>query len=132
MSARGERREPSTSIRSPSRRMRCGPRHRGAATGSIWTSGRAILSGPEAATIGPLKRRDDEPLFDEPWQAQVLAMADTLSRSGAFTATEWSEALGDELRRAEASAAPDNATTYYEAALRALERLLIRRGIATS
>jgi len=90
------------------------------------------LSGPEAATIGPLKRTDDEPLFDAPWQAQVLAMADTLSRSGAFTATEWSEALGEELRRAEADAAPDNATTYYEAALKALERLLIRGGIATS
>jgi len=89
------------------------------------------LSGPEAAAIGPLKRTDNEPLFDEPWQAQVLAMADTLSRSGAFTAAEWSEALGEELRRAEASAAPDNATIYYEAALRALERLLMQRGIAT-
>jgi nitrile hydratase accessory protein len=84
------------------------------------------LSSPEAVTIGPLKRTDNEPVFDEPWQAQVLAMADTLSRAGAFTATEWSEALGEELRRA------DSATTYYEAALKALERLLAGCGFATA
>jgi len=90
------------------------------------------LSGPEAAAIGPLKRVDDGPVFDEPWQAQVLAIADTLSKSGTFTATDWSATLGEELRRAEADGAPDNATTYYEAALKALERLLVRGGIATS
>jgi nitrile hydratase accessory protein len=67
----------------------------------------------------------------EPWQAQVLAMADTLSRSGAFTPTEWSAALGEELRRAGEVEAPDNAMTYYEAALAALERLLVLRGLAT-
>lgn len=89
------------------------------------------MSSPEAATIDPLKRTDDEPVFDEPWQAEVLAIADTLSRSGTFTAIEWSEALGEELRNAEAKSAPDNAATYYEAALKALERLLIRSGIAT-
>ncbi len=90
------------------------------------------MSDLDPATIGPLKRTDNEPVFDEPWQAQVLAMADTLSRSGAFTATEWSEALGEELRRAEENAAPDNAATYYGAALSALEQLLIRVGITTS
>jgi nitrile hydratase accessory protein len=90
------------------------------------------LSGPEAAAFGPLKRADNEPVFDEPWQAQVLAMADNLSRSGAFTPAQWSEALGEELRRAQENAAPDNAATYYEAALKALERLSIRGGIATS
>ena len=90
------------------------------------------MNDPEASQIGPLKRTDNEPIFDEPWQAQVLAMADTLSRSGAFTPTEWSEALGEELRRAAEIGAPDNAATYYEAALKALERLLIRVGITTS
>jgi nitrile hydratase accessory protein len=89
------------------------------------------LSTPEAGTIGPLKRADHEPVFEEPWQAQVFAIADTLSRSGAFTTSEWSAALGEELRRAEESTAPDNATKYYEAALTALERLLIGGGIAS-
>ena len=90
------------------------------------------MSGPEAAAIGPLKRADHGPVFDEPWQAQVLAIADTLSKSGAFTAMDWSTTLGEELRRAEADGAADNATTYYEAALKALERLMVRCGIATS
>ena len=90
------------------------------------------MSGPEAAAISPFKQVDDGPVFDEPWQAQLLAIADTLSKSGTFTATDWSATLGEELRHAEADGAPDNATTYYEAALKALERLLVRGGIATS
>jgi nitrile hydratase accessory protein len=89
------------------------------------------LNSPEAKTIGLLKRGDSEPVFDDPWQAQVLAMADTLSKSGAFTATEWSEVLAEELQRGEVSGKPVNAATYYEAALKALERLLIQRGIVT-
>src|SRR5438477_10742818 len=93
--ARVERRGPSTFIRSPSARMRSGPRHRGARRKSSWTFGRAILSDPEPAAIGPLKRMDNEPVFDEPWQAQVLAMADALSKSGTFTTAEWSRALGE-------------------------------------
>ena len=88
------------------------------------------MSSPDGAAIGPLKRTDNGPLFDEPWQVQVLALADTLSRSGVFTTTEWSETLGEELRRAERRSAPDNAATYYEAALKALERLLERSGLA--
>jgi nitrile hydratase accessory protein len=88
------------------------------------------LSDPEPAAIGPLKRMDNEPVFDEPWQAQVLAMADALSKSGTFTTAEWSRALGEELRRAEEEALA-NTANYYEAALKALERLLTRAGITS-
>ena len=69
----------------------------------------------------PLAPRD--PVFYEAWQAQVLAIADTMVRAGRFSATDWAETLGAELRRAEAGGRPDTTTTYYEAALRALERL---------
>jgi nitrile hydratase accessory protein len=85
------------------------------------------LNAPNDTTdnaLGPLKRKDGEPIFDEAWQAQVLAMADSLTRQGAFTPGEWSETLGAELRRAEADGAQDDAETYYQAALRALESLL--------
>ncbi len=82
------------------------------------------MKAPDGAEIGPLKRKDGEPVFDEPWQAQVLAMADSLTRQGAFTPREWSETLGAELRRAARDGAADDAETYYRAALRALERLL--------
>ncbi len=71
---------------------------------------------------------DGDPVFDEPWQAQTLALADTLARAGAFMPAAWSEALGAELKRAEARGAPDDAATYYDAALRALEGLLDANG----
>jgi nitrile hydratase accessory protein len=89
------------------------------------------LSAPEAQTIGPLARRDGEPTFAEPWQAEVLALAFALTEKGVFSAAEWSEALGTELRRAEAAGAPDDHGTYYAAALAALEHLVAARGAIT-
>lgn len=88
------------------------------------------MSAPDA--IGPLKRQDGEPVFDEVWQAQVLAMADSLTRRGAFTAGEWSDCLGAALKRAEQDGAADNAETYYQAALHALEQLLDDGGALTN
>jgi nitrile hydratase accessory protein len=82
------------------------------------------LSSPEASPIAPLARRDGEPTFDEPWQAQALALAFALCERGVFSAAAWSEALGAELRRAEAQGAPDDHGTYYAAVLAALEQLL--------
>jgi nitrile hydratase accessory protein len=64
-----------------------------------------------------------KPAFDEPWHAQVLAMADTFVRAGRFSAGDWAETLGSCLRAAEAAGAPDTAETYYTAALDALEAL---------
>ena len=83
------------------------------------------MSGPEAPPPSA------GPTFDEPWQAQLLALADTLTRGGAFTPTAWSDALGAALRRAAAEGAPDTVATYYEAVLEALEGLLTRSGALT-
>ena len=82
------------------------------------------MSPSNAPDLNPLKRADAEPVFDELWQAQVLAMADTLVRQGKFSASAWSDALGAELKRSEAGGEEDNAASYYAAALRALESLL--------
>jgi len=81
------------------------------------------LTRPE---IKPFKRMDGEPVFDEPWQAQVLAMVDTLIDNGTIEATAWSASLGNELKKAQLSDANDNITTYYKAVLKALEQLLDR------
>ena len=86
------------------------------------------MSAPEESRIGPLARRDGEPAFAEPWQAEVLALAFALSERGAFSPLEWSKTLGAELRRAEAQGAPDDSETYYAAALAALERLVAAAG----
>jgi len=81
--------------------------------------------------------RPDNPLappkavFDEPWQAQALALADTLVHAGRFTASEWAEGLSAALKEAEALGAPDTLETYYTAVLVALERLCeARAGIS--
>lgn len=64
------------------------------------------------------------PTFDEPWQAQVLAIADTMVTAGRFTATQWAETLGAALKTADQGGAPDTSETYYGAALQALETLV--------
>ena len=84
------------------------------------------MSGPEVLEIQPLARRDGQPAFDEAWQAELLALAHALSDKGVFSPREWSEALGEELRKAERRGEPDHQHTYYRAALAALERLVER------
>ena len=86
------------------------------------------MTRPDAPAIGPLVRHDDEPVFDDAWQAQVLALAYGLAESGMFSASEWSETLGDELRLAIDRGEPDDHATYYAAALSALERLIKKDG----
>jgi nitrile hydratase accessory protein len=90
------------------------------------------LSPPDRDPIGPLARRDGEPVFDEPWQAQALAAAYALAESGLFSRQAWSEALGAELRRAEEAGTPDTAETYYQAVVAALERLVTESGAASA
>ena len=75
---------------------------------------------------------DGEPVFDAPWQAQALAMADSLVEGGTFSARDWTAALGAELRSTADAGAPDNAQTYYLAVLSALEKLLDKTGAASS
>jgi len=79
--------------------------------------GKAILFAPEDPLAPPA------PAFDEPWQAQALALADAMVRAGHVTAAEWAGALGAALRRAETAGAPDTLTTYYAAVLVALEEV---------
>lgn len=69
------------------------------------------------------------PVFDEAWQAQVLAIADTLVQSGQIAATDWADTLGAALAKADAAGLPDTTETYYNAALEALETLVATVGI---
>jgi nitrile hydratase accessory protein len=89
------------------------------------------LNTPEGTTIGPLARSDGGPLFDEPWQAQVLALASLLLGEGVFTPVEWADTLGTELLRAADSGAADDQRTYYASVLAALERLVAADGRVT-
>ncbi len=82
------------------------------------------MSDSADPALQPLAAADGEPAFAEAWQAEVLAMADTLVQNGLFSAGDWSNALGAALKQAEHSGEPDTQETYYRAALAALETLV--------
>jgi nitrile hydratase accessory protein len=71
-------------------------------------------------------------VFREPWEAQAFAMALTLHERGVFTWPEWAEALGAEIKRAQAAGDPDSGETYYRHWLATLERLVAAKGVATA
>ncbi|MEL6124992.1 MAG: nitrile hydratase accessory protein [Pseudomonadota bacterium] len=79
--------------------------------------GSPILSTPDAAP------------FDQPWQAQAFALTEALIAAEAFSASEWAEALSRELHGPDAA---EDGSDYYARWVRALEGLMISRGIATA
>ena len=82
------------------------------------------------AAVPELPRDEGGPVFHEPWQAQAFAMTLALYKRGLFTWPEWADALGAEIKRAQAAGDPDRGDTYYHHWLAALERLVAQKGIA--
>jgi nitrile hydratase accessory protein len=94
--------------------------------------GNPTLSPAESeggGAIGPAGPVD--PVFREPWEAQAFAMTLLLEARGAFSSTEWAQALGAEIRQAQQAGDPDSGETYYRHWLAALERLVTAKGIAS-
>jgi nitrile hydratase accessory protein len=78
----------------------------------------------------PALPRDQEgPVFNEPWEAQVFALAVRLSEAGYFTWFEWAAILGEEIKAAQARGDPDLGQTYYHQWLNALERICVDKGL---
>lgn len=77
-------------------------------------------------------REDEEdPVFDEPWQARAFGIAVALYDDGAgFEWASFQERLIEEVRREEPTASDADALeeVYYEQWLAALERLLVEDG----
>lgn len=93
------------------------------------------MSASEAArraaeTSPGIPRDDSGPVFREPWEAQAFAMMLALHDRRLFTWPEWSAALAEEIKRAQAAGDPDTGETYYRHWLAALERLVAEKGIA--
>lgn len=86
------------------------------------------MSAPDRGTFRPPASDGNEAVFDEPWQAQILAMAFRLAEKGVFSSAQWSQTLGAELRDAAGTGKTDNQETYYAAALTALEKLAAAHG----
>ena len=85
------------------------------------------MSPHDPLTLPRLPRDADGPVFAEPWEAQAFALTLQLHASGAFTWTEWADALTHALK---AAGARDDGVHYYEHWLTALEGLVMAKSLA--
>ena len=92
----------------------------------------SVLQAATLAALPRLPRDDNGPVFAEPWQAQVFALAVELSRQGHFTAKEWAATLGEELKASAARGEPDDGSHYYDSWLAALERLVTQKQLSSA
>ena len=81
----------------------------------------------------PFQPRDEDgPVFREPWEAQVFAMTVHLHAADHFTWPEWTEALSTEINAAKNRGEADLGDTYYHHWLRALETIVVGKGLETT
>lgn len=83
---------------------------------------------PEALAGIPTSQQD--PTFNEPWEAHAFAITVALHRRGVFSWNEWADTLGEQIRLAQANGDADLGNTYYRHWLAALEKLVQKKGIA--
>jgi nitrile hydratase accessory protein len=98
------------------------------------------MNGPDKAlrsfdrNDGPgrlnIPQNEHGPVFREPWEAEAFALAVSLNQRGLFSWKEWASALGDEIKKAQATGDPDTGETYYRHWLATLERVLAEKAIA--
>ena len=85
-----------------------------------------------APTALPLQPRDqDGPVFREPWEAQVFAMAVELHQRGVFTWDEWARLLGRHITTAASAGESDLGDTYYAHWLSALEEIVAEKSVGS-
>ena len=75
---------------------------------------------------------DEEPVSEEPWEAQAFALVLSLSEQGLFQWSEWSAALATEIGHAGDTGDQDLGDTYYHYWLVALEKLLLEKSVLDS
>jgi nitrile hydratase accessory protein len=85
------------------------------------------LSEPDTAAFAGLGAPGEPPTFGEPWEAQAFALAVHLHAQGAFTWTDWTEALAQEL-----SSRAQGADAGYACWVAALERLTTGRDLVSA
>ncbi|QCI63832.1 nitrile hydratase accessory protein [Phreatobacter stygius] len=89
------------------------------------------LSPQDISALPHIPCDAEGPVFREPWEAHAFALAVSLHGKGLFTWAQWAETLSAEIRRAQAAGDPDTGETYYVHWLKALETLVIARGVTT-
>ena len=79
--------------------------------------------------IPDLAKDEESPQFNEPWQAQVFALAVSLSEAGLFSWQEWTDELSFTILKAQEFGDPDLGSTYYQHWLKTLERMLTSKEV---
>ena len=103
-----------------------------------------MSAGPysDASDLPGLSGDGSEPVFANPWQAQIFALVVGLHQRGCFSWGEWAETLSTEIAAAPANGEndnnnannqePDPGDSYYRMWVIALERLLMNKTIVYS
>lgn len=89
---------------------------------------RSTTAIPESLVGIPTSQQD--PTFNEPWEAHAFAITVAMHRRGVFSWNEWAETLSEQIKLAQANGDPDLGGTYYLHWLAALENLVQKKGIA--
>lgn len=71
-----------------------------------------------------------EPVFAEPWHAQVFALTVHLNEAGRFSWGEWVQRFSATLKRHGLSRELDGGEDYFRAWLETLEAFLAEQGVA--
>ena len=82
------------------------------------------MNSPDLDKLQGIELQDNEPVFNEPWEAQAFAMAVNLHQNGAFGWDEWADALSSEIH-----SGTDRA--YYHHWLSTLEKLVTDKALTT-
>ncbi len=72
-----------------------------------------------------------EPVFQEPWHAQVFALTVSLNEAGRFSWADWVARFSQTLRRNGLSRELDGGADYFDAWLETLEAILAEAGNAS-
>ncbi len=74
------------------------------------------------SSISKFYRNGEEPVFAVPWEAHAFALTVKLHEQGLFSWVEWSNSLGEAI-------ATNAEAPYYESWLKALESLVLKKGV---
>ena len=90
---------------------------------------------PDPGTLPVVPNDGSEPVFANPWQAQIFSLVVGLHQGGCFSWREWTENLSAEIaadQNADADHSGEEANpsdSYYRLWVRALERILTNKTI---
>lgn len=71
----------------------------------------------------------DEPIFNEPWEARVFAMAVKLNEAGHFTWSEWAENFGARIANNTKEGEP---LSYYQLWMKTLETMMLEKQVISA